>query len=49
MSKSPSDILKEAILLEKRGKAFYSNVAAQTKSEAVKKVFYLFEKLFCII
>jgi len=39
MSKSPSDILKEAILLEKRGKAFYSNVAAQTKSEAVKKVF----------
>lgn len=39
MSKSPTDILKEAILLEKRGKAFYSNVAAQTKSAAVKKVF----------
>jgi rubrerythrin len=37
--KSTTDILKEAILLEQRGKAFYSNIAAQTKSEAVRKVF----------
>lgn len=39
MSKSPTDILKEAILLEKRGKAFYSTVAAQSKSEAARKIF----------
>ncbi|MCB0805226.1 MAG: ferritin family protein [Bacteroidales bacterium] len=39
MSKSPTDILKEAILLEKRGKAFYSNVAEQSKSQAAKKIF----------
>ncbi len=39
MSKSPTDILKEAILLEKRGKAFYSNVAEQSKSKAAKKIF----------
>ena len=38
-TKSTTDILKEAILLEQRGKAFYSNIAAQTKSEAVRKVF----------
>jgi rubrerythrin len=38
-TKSSTDILKEAILLEKRGKAFYSNIAGQTKSEAVRKVF----------
>ena len=37
--KSTTDILKEAILLEQRGKAFYSTVASQTKSEAVRKVF----------
>lgn len=37
--KTTTDILKEAILLEQRGKAFYSNIAAQTKSEAVRKVF----------
>jgi len=36
---SPLDILKEAILLERRGKEFYSTVAGQTKSEAVRKVF----------
>jgi rubrerythrin len=41
MSKTPTDILKEAILLEKRGKAFYSNVASQTKSEAAKKIFMM--------
>jgi rubrerythrin len=38
-TKSTTDILKEAILLEQRGKAFYANIAAQTKSEAVRKVF----------
>jgi rubrerythrin len=39
MAKSATDILKEAILLEKRGKAFYSNVAEQSKSQAAKKIF----------
>lgn len=39
MAKSPTEILKEAILLEKRGKAFYSNVAEQSKSQAAKKIF----------
>ena len=34
-----TDILKMAILMEKRGKAFYETVAGQTKSEAVKKIF----------
>ena len=38
-TKSTTDILKEAILLEQRGKAFYSNIAAQTKSEAVRRIF----------
>jgi len=38
-TKSSLDILKEAILLERRGKEFYSMVANQTKSEAVKKIF----------
>jgi rubrerythrin len=38
-TKSTTDILKEAILLELRGKAFYSNIAAQTKSEAVRRIF----------
>lgn len=38
-AKSPTDILKEAILLEKRGKAFYSSIASQTKSQAVRKIF----------
>lgn len=37
--KTTTDILKEAILLEQRGKAFYSSVAAQTNSEAVKQIF----------
>ncbi|GAB1418315.1 hypothetical protein MASR2M12_10800 [Bacteroidales bacterium] len=32
-------ILKMAILLERRGKAFYSQVAGQTKSPAVKQIF----------
>jgi len=33
------DILKQAILLEKRGYAFYSTVAAQCKDEDVKNIF----------
>ncbi len=41
MSKSPIDILKEAILLEKRGKAFYSTVAEQSRSQAAKKIFLM--------
>ena len=35
------EILKNAILLEKRGYAFYSKVAEQAKGEAVKKFFRL--------
>lgn len=33
------EVLKTAILMEKRGKAFYENVASQTQSEDVKKIF----------
>lgn len=39
MAKSALDILKEAILLERRGKAFYSTAARQTESEAARKIF----------
>ena len=39
MAKSTTDILKEAILLEKRGKAFYSTVAKQSRSAATRKIF----------
>jgi rubrerythrin len=35
------EILKNAILLEKRGQAFYSKVAAQASGEAVKQFFTL--------
>lgn len=35
------EILKTAILLEKKGKAFYEKVAEQTSSEEVKKIFAL--------
>lgn len=38
-NKTATDILKEAILLERRGKAFYSTVARQTQSEAARKIF----------
>jgi rubrerythrin len=38
-TKSPAEILKEAILLEHRGRAFYTAVAAQTESEAVNRIF----------
>lgn len=34
-------ILKEAILLERRGKAFYTNAAASTKHDAARKIFTL--------
>jgi rubrerythrin len=33
------DILKNAILLERRGKAFYSKIATETASDAVKRFF----------
>jgi rubrerythrin len=39
MTKSAEDILKTAILLELRGKAFYTTSARETKSEAVRKIF----------
>lgn len=39
MGKSAVDILKEAILLERRGKAFYMTAARQTESEAARKIF----------
>ena len=39
MIKSPTDILKEAILLEKRGKAFYTTAAEQSRSAAARKIF----------
>jgi rubrerythrin len=38
-SKKAIDILKQAILLEKRGYAFYSTVAAQCKDDDVKNIF----------
>jgi rubrerythrin len=39
MPKSTEDILKTAILLELRGKAFYTKAARETESEAVRKIF----------
>ena len=39
MTKTAEDILKTAILLERRGKAFYTASARQTGSEAVRKIF----------
>jgi len=35
------DILKQALLLEKRGKSFYQTVAQQTKNKAVESFFKL--------
>ena len=35
------DILKQAILLEKRGKAFYLNAAENAKDPEVKKIFQI--------
>lgn len=37
--KTATDILKTAILLERKGKAFYSMIAKQTGSAAVRKIF----------
>jgi len=34
-----TDILKRAILLEKRGLAFYAKVAQQASADAVKRFF----------
>lgn len=34
-------IIKEAILLEKRGKVFFENVAEQTKNDRIKKIFLI--------
>lgn len=39
MARTSEDILKEAILLEMRGKAFYSSVAEKTDSKSAKKIF----------
>ncbi len=39
MSNQSTDILKKAILLERRGRAFYETVAEQTDNEDVKKIF----------
>jgi rubrerythrin len=41
---TPLDILKTAILLEKRGKAFYETVAGKTDDEDVKKIFSIMAK-----
>jgi rubrerythrin len=41
MSRTAEDILKEAILLEMRGKAFYKNVAEKSDSPAAKKIFQM--------
>ena len=37
--KSPLDILKEAILLERRGRSFYQTVAGQTAHDDVRQFF----------
>ena len=39
MPKSVEDILKTAILLELRGKAFYTTAAREARSDAVRKIF----------
>ncbi len=38
------DILKQAILLERRGKAFYENIAEKAKNKAVQEVFDMLAK-----
>jgi rubrerythrin len=42
--KTALDILKTAILLEKRGKAFYETVAGKTDDEDVKNIFAIMAK-----
>lgn len=44
MARSAQDILKEAILLESRGKAFYKNVAEKCDNPSAKKVFEMMAK-----
>jgi len=39
MARTAEDILKEAILLETRGKTFYKNVAEKCDSPSAKKIF----------
>ena len=39
--RTPEDILKSAILLEKRGRAFYTKVANQTEHEGVREFFQM--------
>jgi rubrerythrin len=38
------DILKQAILLERRGKAFYENIAEKAENKAVQEVFDMLAK-----
>jgi rubrerythrin len=38
------DILKQAILLERRGKAFYESVAEKAENEAVREIFDMLAK-----
>ncbi len=44
MENNALEILKMAILMERRGKEFYNTVAAQSKSEDVKNIFSLMAK-----
>jgi rubrerythrin len=44
MTKSAEDILKTAILLERRGKVFYTTAARDAISEAVRKIFTMMAK-----
>ena len=39
MARTAEDILKEAILLETRGKAFYTNVSKKSEHPAAQKIF----------
>jgi rubrerythrin len=39
MARTTTDILKEAILLERRGKEFYSKVAEKSDSKSARKIF----------
>jgi len=44
MARSAEDILKEAILLETRGKLFYKNVAEKCESPSAKKIFEMMSR-----
>lgn len=44
MAHTAEDILKEAILLEMKGKAFYTNVAENSDSPAAKEIFEMMAK-----